>query len=132
MAATNLDIITSSYRILTVIDEITPPSAEQAQTALTVLNDMLADYDIVGLRLGWYPQTNLVDQAPLDPFNVRAVKYLLARDLALHFGIPLTPDMKAVMDEVYDALSKRCLEYFESDLTGLPFAQGGFWGAGRV
>lgn len=132
MDQTNLDIITASYRILTVIDEITPPSAEQARTALTVLNDMLADYEVTGLRLGWFPQTSLIDAAPLDPANVRAVKYLLARDLALHFGVPLTQDLKAVMDEVYDELAKRCVEYFQSDLTGLPFAQGGFWGAGRV
>lgn len=135
---TTLDIITAALRMLTVIDELSSPTPEQSSTAITVLNNMMANYNVDGLRMGWFPQTltnyNIVP-APLQDFDVEGVKYLLSVKLAPHFGIPLTGDLAGLVELADGAmrdLSKRYIKYFNSDLTGLPFPQGGLFGPGRV
>lgn len=132
MSQTILQIITASLRMLTVIDEITEPSQEQAQAALVVLNDLMADFYADGIRLGWYPQTDTNAVAPLEDADIRNVKILLAEELSLHFGIEITPSMQGEAKAVYQELAKRYIRYTDSDLTILPFSQGGLFGPGRV
>ena len=132
MSQTNLQIITASLRLLTIVDEITEPSEEQAQSALTILNDMMADFYADGIRLNWYPQTDLSATAPLEDSDIRNIKILLAEELGLHYGIEITPSMQGEAKEVYRELAKRYLRYVDADLTILPFSQGGLFGPGRI
>ena len=134
MSCTNLELITFALRILNVIDEVSGPSPEQTSLAMTVLNDMMANYDADGLRVGWWPQTMsmLTSTCPLQDRDIRDVKILLAEELAMHFGIELTPTLVSEAEYSYKCIAKRSIEYFESDLTGLPFSQGGLFGPGRV
>ena len=132
MSDTNLQIITASYEILAVVDEITPPSIEQGNTGLEVMNDMLANMDYDGIRLGWFPQTSLLAIAPLQDQDIGPVKFLLAIDLALRYGITPPPEVVQKADAVYKALAKRYVKYVECDITGLPFSQGGLFGPGRI
>lgn len=127
-----LEIITSAYRQLTMLDELGVPTAEQSAVGLEVLNDMLTNMDIDGIRLGWYPQTVVTAVAPLQDYDVRNVKVLLASDLAAHYGITVPEDLKPKIELAAKQLAKRSIKYIEADLTGLPFSQGGLFGPGRV
>jgi hypothetical protein len=138
MAATTetpYDIIVFALRILTIIDEISAPTIEQASLALEVLNDMMLNYARDGVRLGWYPQsmaTYQVYPAPIQDYDTRDVKILLAKELTIHFGIEATDTLIGLADASFKALAKRYLKYVESDMTGLPFSQGGLFGPGRI
>lgn len=135
MSCTNLDIITNGYLVLTIIDEITPPSATQTQLGLTVLNDMAANLDADGTRFGWFPQISVFDQAPLQDQDIRNVKLLFIAELARQFSIDLKAERPQLFDDIdsaFRAQAKRSIECFDSDLTGLPFSQGGLFGPGRV
>lgn len=135
MSCSNLDIITNGYLVLTIIDEITPPTAEQAKVGFTVLNDMCANLDADGIRFGWFPQTNLTDTAPLQDQDIRNVKLMFIAELARQYGIDLKSERPQLYDDIDSAVraqSKRSIEYFDCDLTGLPFSQGGLFGPGRV
>ena len=130
---TNLDIITSAYRLNTIIDEITNPSSEQGQAGLTFLNDTMTNLQAdLRANLGWYPQTDTSAIAPLQDQDVLAIKYLLAGNIAINFGIKLEVDLVGAMDASYRALVKRYIDIVDSDLTGLPFSQGGLFGPGRI
>ncbi len=135
MSCSNLDIITNGYLVLTIIDENEVPTAEQAQLGLTVLNEFVANMEEDGVRFGWFPQTSLQATAPVRDADIRNLKLLFVAELARRFGIDLSterPDLAEEIDSAMRTQSKRSIEYFDSDLTGLPFAQGGLFGPGRV
>lgn len=130
---TVLDIITAAYRLNTVIDEISAPSAEQGQAALVYLNNMLSNLQAdLQADLGWYNQTDIQATAPLQDQDVMAVKFLLATHIAVNTGIPISPDLSAASNSAHRALTKRYIKIIDTDLTNLPFAQGGLFGPGRV
>lgn len=133
MAYTVLDILTDAARIVNIIDETQQLSPEQGQQALIVINDMLSDFAQDGVELGWYKQTDPSGSAPLADSDVRPVKLCLGKELAMRAGLtPTLPaDLVQAMSDAYDRLSKRTIEYFESDLSNLPCPQGSFWGGGR-
>ena len=126
MSALNLEVVTYALQKIGVVDETQSPTAEQGITALIVLNDQLADQAADGMRLGWYPQTNLAATAPLKDADIGPVKFMLARWLSSHYGITITnPVLLADIADAERRLTKRTLKYFESDLSELPRAQGG-------
>ena len=129
---TVLQVITSAYRQLTMLDEINPPTPEQTQVALEVLNDMMMNFEMDGIHFGWYPQTSAAAIAPLQDTDVRNVKVMLAKELATHWGIEIQPTLGERIKEAEEQNSKRSVRYVETDLTGLPFSQGGLFGPGRV
>jgi hypothetical protein len=127
--ATNQEIITFAYQKIGVVDETASPSAEQLQTALTVLNDYLLNEAADGMRLGWYKQTNVAANAPLKDSDVHGVKMLLAMQLATHYGISIQDPV--LLQEITTAktqLVKRSLQYMEADFSELSRPQGGPWG----
>jgi len=135
MSITNIDFITSGYRVLTIIDEEGIPTAAQATVGLTVLNEFMASYQKNGYYFGWYPQTLLPAIAPLQDDDIRNAKLMFIGELARHYGIDLKKEREDLMgdiDDAYQEQAKRSVKTFDSDLTGLPFAQGGLFGPGRV
>lgn len=129
MPAFNIDVITYAFQRLGVVREGSAPSASQGITALVILNDYLANQDADGMRLGWYPQQNLADVAPLRDSDIGPVKLLLCRQLATHYGITIK-DPVLIMD-IADAermLTKRSIRIAESDLGELQRPQSGPWG----
>jgi hypothetical protein len=124
--ATNQDIITSAFRKLNVIDENEAPSAEQGVAGLAALNEMLADWQEDGIRIGWYRQTDLSATAPVEEKNLRAVKSNLAVELSGEMGIPAPEGVIVTARESYARLAKSALRYFESDVSMLPQADAGY------
>lgn len=128
------DILNSAGRIINIIDESQVLSAEQSATALTLLNDMLAEWIADGLDIGWFTQTNVSSQAPIQPEDVRAVKYCLAGEMAAFYDIAssLSTETAKHIENAYAKISKRYVKYFESDLSGLPVPEGIYFGGGRA
>lgn len=124
MSATNLELITYACLKNNIIDETQVPSPEQGVTALNVLNDMLASMSANGVKLGWYPQTNIANVSPLQSQDVGPVKYLLTAALAAHYGIQLGPVLIAEIEAAGTRLAKTSLRYSEADLSELPRTQG--------
>lgn len=133
MSYTNLDILTVAFQKIGVVGETMAPSPEQGVTGLELANDLAADMATDGINLGWYPQTNLAATAPLQAGDVNPFKLVLARSLAAHYGITLTPELAAEIDMAYTRLVKRTRPYEEANLSELPRASGpfgyggGFW-----
>jgi hypothetical protein len=125
MSATNLDIITASFQKINVTDETEVPSPEQGVVGLSCMNDLLADMAADGVRLGYFPQTNLAAASPLQDEDVRGVKLCLAGELASHYGMTIEAALAAEIDSAYTKLVKRSIRYFEANLSELPIAQGG-------
>lgn len=135
--ATNQEIVTDAFMKIGVIDETAVPSTAQAQVAMRLLNDNLADQAVDGMRLGWYyqnPLTAYANPSPLRDGDVGPVKFFLAGLLISHYGIKIDPQdiaMQMLLKEVDDAkrrLTKRSLLYTECDLGELSRPQGGPWG----
>lgn len=133
MSYTVLDICTDAARIVNIIDEVQQLSPEQGQQALIALNDLMSDMAEDGIELGWYPQTDLTATSPTSDADARPIKLVFARELAMRAGLTqtLSSDVVDAMDDAKERLSKRTVEYFESDLSGLPIPQGSYWGGGR-
>lgn len=124
MSATNLELVTYALLKCNVIDENSSPSPEQGVTALNVLNDMMANMAADGIRLGWFPQTNMAAVSPLQAQDVGPIKYMLTASLAAHYGITLGDLLLAEIGQANIRLAKRALKYGEADLSELPRTQG--------
>lgn len=131
MSITNLALVTLSYQKIGVVDETNAPSAEQGATSLSVLNNILADYEKDGMYLGWFAQTNLAATCPLQDSDVNGVSLLLAVSLANHYGIPIAPALAAEAEAAMGRLMKRTRPIAEANLSELPRPQGPWgWGQG--
>lgn len=128
MSATNLELIQYAFLKCNVISESEAPSAEQGITGLNILNDMLADMSKDGIKLGWYPQTNIAATSPLQAEDVGPIKYLLCASLAAHYGIQLSELLLAEIGKAYVRLVKTALKYSEADMSEMPRAQGLYGG----
>lgn len=129
MSETNLSIVTGAFRKAGIVDETESPSAAQGADALLILNNFLANQAADGMRLGWYPQSNLAATAPLKDADIHGVKMLLAKQLAFTYAVEIKDPL--ILQEIADAermLTKRSIKYFESDLSELSRAQGSPWG----
>lgn len=130
MSETVSQIIQFALLKCNVIDESSQPSAEQGTTALTTLNNMLADLAADGVHIGWFPQTDPASAAPLKDQDIGPVKLLLTAELAAHYGIELSPLLIASIERSDRRLRKRAVRYSEADMSELPRAQGPGWRSG--
>lgn len=124
MSATNLELISYGFLKINVIDGSSSPTPEQGVIGLNVLNDMMASMSKDGIKLGWYPQTNLAATSPLQNEDVGPVKYLLCAALAAHYGINLSELLLAEIGQANTRLVKTALKYSEADMSELPRQQG--------
>lgn len=124
MSATNQELVNYAFLKCNVVDESSSPSAEQGVVGLNVLNDMMANMSKDGVKLGWYPQTNMAAVSPLANEDVGPIKYLLCAALAAHYGITLSELLLAETGQAYTRLVKTALKYSEADLSELPRTQG--------
>jgi hypothetical protein len=129
MPQTNLQILTFAFQKAGIVDETRAPSPTQAANGLVIMNDYLLTQARDGMRLGYYPQTNLANNVPLQDSDIGDVKWMMAQQLAMAYGATIKD--QASIDEIEKAtrrLTKRTQRYFESDLGELSRAQGGPWG----
>lgn len=130
MSKAVIDLITDVLRDINVIDANEAPSAEQGMLALHKLNEMLADAQADGIRLGWYPiaDADISADAPLADEDIRGVQFCLALELCPSFGMEPLQQLRENAADAYAKLAKRAIKYMESDTTFLPLAEGNSWG----
>lgn len=84
--STNLQIISDALRSLNVINETETPSAEQGTLCLRELNQMMAEWSVSDMALGYGAQDSTSDTCPIPPWAESGVKYQLALKVAHYFG----------------------------------------------
>lgn len=126
MSYTNSDIITAALRDLCVISEIQTPSAEQASHALAELNDLMAELEEDGLKMGWFEQTTTSDPFPVPaPFKSGIAASLAAR-LAPNYGATVSIELAAKLDNGMSVIKRALIKAPEVDLLNRPVGSGNY------
>jgi hypothetical protein len=120
---TGIDMITDSLRLINVIRANQSPDAEMGVSSLRALNELMADWQADGIRLGWYPVTDITDELPLAEENERAIKYNLAQELCATYGLDPPPVVVEIAKATYARLAKLALQTFEESLDQLPIPE---------
>lgn len=128
MSITALTMLTDSLRLANVIDELDTPTAEQGADGLRTLNQLMAQWDGDGIKLGWFTVPTQVTVLPIDQQDERAVKYNLAHELAGEYGIDPMPSVSRIAFNTHAQLGKRYALEVQCSLEHLPAADFG----GRV
>ena len=123
--ATNLDVITDAFRVAGILNEKSTLSGSKGQTGLTLLNDMMSDWEEDGIELGYFPQTLVSDTIPIDDEHLRGVKYNLARAVSSRFPIEMPPETLRIAELTFARLAKATTEDFTTDFSHMPTGQHG-------
>lgn len=93
MTTTVQEIIRGALQLVGVLDvgEAIPPA--DAADGLIVFNDMVASWDAKGVHTG-APEVTLSDQSPLEDLHTKALKNLLAIELAGQYGKAIPPKVE--------------------------------------
>jgi hypothetical protein len=119
-------MVTDAFRKANIIDQIQAPSAEQAQDGLRMLNEMLADWEADGIRLGWHVVSDLEDVLPIEEQDERGVKYNLAVEICGDYGIEPLPEVARRAEDTFARFAKTSSQEVVADLSGLPMEQAPF------
>lgn len=125
MSVTALDMITDSLRLANVIDELETPSAEQGSSGLRSLNQLMAQWDGDGIKLGWFTVPTQATVLPIDQQDERAVKYNFANELAGEYGIDPMPGVVRIALNTHAQLGKRYALDVQCSLEHMPAADFG-------
>jgi hypothetical protein len=129
MPQTNLQVLTFAFQNAGIVDETRAPSNVQAANGLVIMNAYLLTQARDGMRLGYYPQTNLANICPLQDSDINDVKMMMVKQLSMAYGTTIKDqDVRDEIEKSERRLTKRTQRYFESDLGELSRAQGGPWG----
>ena len=123
--ATNLDIITTALRIINIINETEAAPSELASEGLEAMNDMLADWEVDGIELGYFPQTNLAATSPLEAKDRRGVKYNLGIEIAGRKNFPISEATIFVAKKSKARLEKGTSEVIENSFSHMPSGRRG-------
>lgn len=122
MATTNSDLIRDALGLISVLNEIQQPSAEQGAHGLRTLNNLMAAWLKKGLDLQYYTQDSLTDDTPIPEEDQAVVTYYLSFALAPYYGKRPTPEMLALAKDLYDVLVRDAVieQMREKDISDLP------------
>ena len=125
MARSNLQIIDDALKLANIIDETEPSSPEESQDGLRRLNDMLLAWERHSrIKLGFYPQTVLADDIPVDDEYFEVITYSLADRLADHYGRDLPPRTQARVSVTFRDLLAEFTSPCEADMDHIPLGSG--------
>lgn len=81
----NLELITDALRELGVLDRYRSPFPEDAALALRKLNVLMANMEGDGIDLGYFPQTDVNDELPLDDADAASILPIFAVAMKINF-----------------------------------------------
>src|SRR3990167_3044289 len=118
----NSDVIKEALSIIGVLDEIQSLSAEQGANGLSVMNDLLAEWDEDGIDTGFYKQTDINADSPVYADALQAVKYNLAIALSNYYGVDPRLPVVALADRGYKRLLRDSInaKMKEADMSHMP------------
>lgn len=129
MAQTVQQVINAAFTFAGITADGRAPTPTQNRKGLEVLNDNLATQQRDGWRLGWYPQTDTTNNAPLRDEDIGDVKLCLTHWVAVAYGVTIeNPLMGQQILDAFDRLTKRSILFTECDLGELSRAEGSPWG----
>jgi hypothetical protein len=107
---TYLELITNAYRLRNVIDENDGPSAEQGVAALTILNQMMEEWQASDVCLQYVP----IDAADLGT-DITIPKYAesgvtAALAIRLVAGGTLTPELQGQFQTGYGVILRKAVQ----------------------
>lgn len=107
--STNTEIITDALRLLKVLAEGETPSAEQASDALRRMNQMLATWEVDGVVLGYFAQSDSTTTCPVPDWAEKGVMGMLAIELAPEYGAQISQEAAKVADDGYSLILRRVM-----------------------
>ncbi len=123
-----LELVTGALRQSGVIGETQDPSADQGQSAVTRLNDLMAEWAEKGVDFGWNVKSTTADTVVLPLGHIKGVKAQLAELLASDYGVDPLPITVRDAAESRNMMQRQALQmqFERPSLTGLPVSQGVF------
>lgn len=125
---TFIELLKASLLKCGAIDVNETPTAEMGVSGLIAFNNMLAQWQLDGIDLGFYTVQAQDDVVPLSPANLRGVIFNFAIELSTDGLGAIPDDVRRIAGETYAALCKSSRQTFEADMTMLPQADGWNWG----
>ena len=124
--STNLQIITDALRSINVIDETETPSAEQGIACLRQLNQMMAEWEVGDVVLGYFAQTSTADTCPVPDWAEGGVSGMLALRIAPDYGAQISIPVAAKADAGYSKILRTVinLKLKGANLNNLPVGSG--------
>jgi hypothetical protein len=124
---TNLELLTSAFRKVGMIDENQSPSAEQGVIGLQLLNQLLAAWGESSITFpSWFTQSDLSATLPLPDWSERAVTASLAIEIAGEYERPVSDALATVASNSFDALlRKRVLQAIKPVDPSVPMSEAG-------
>lgn len=105
--ATNGDIILGALQPLGVVsEEQRAPSPGQGEYGLSVLNDMMLEWQASGIDLEYSVQTSTTDDTPINESDRLTVKANLAVRMADTYNRPVPQLTAAIAQSGYDRLCR--------------------------
>ncbi len=87
------EIVAGALGLLRVLDATEAPEAEDMETGIFTLNQMMIRWEANGYSVGWSPISNPADEMPNVPEADEAIMYNLAVKLRPRYGVSIDPDV---------------------------------------
>ena len=131
--ATNLEIIETALRDINVIAETESASAEQGQTGIRKLNQMMALWKISSKDLGYFAQSDTTATIPIPDWAEAGVAASLGLFLAPKYGATISIEDAAIITASENAITRTVIvnRQTNTDMTHLPIGAGHFYGDRR-
>ena len=94
---TNVAIIQQAYQIIGVVGESQTVSAEQGQTGLDTLNELMASLSTEDIDIGYFKQESTTDDCPIPEWAERGIVSKLAQELLAVY--PSAQVIPKIMDD---------------------------------
>ena len=111
-------LINRSLKLINALEEGETPTNEVYADSLAALNDMLNEWQDKGISVG-NGDLILTDTFPVDESELKAVRYLLAVELAPEFGRDPPQTVYVTADAQYNRLRAK---YFKVNEMTLPMS----------
>ena len=89
--ATVLEVVTDALKLLEVRTAESPVTASEAQDGLTALNDMMNEWNVDGINIGYETLDETTDDLFVELGSLGAIKANLAIYIAPEYGRKVTP-----------------------------------------
>lgn len=99
---TNTAFLTDALQEIGIVADGATAESGDLQTALDVMNRMMAEWAISDKNIGYFPQDTLADSVPVPIWAEKGVNANLAVELASVFRVPVTQELlsKAIGGEM--------------------------------